>query len=100
MNCIDMRKLVPYEMFPPFGRAALGEAISREIEEARFDAEAKARGCVPERTCRNAYDGREFECSECGTQWHLLVREDVVTEWGHVRTPCFCPNCGAKVVSE
>lgn len=50
-----------------------------------------------ERTCRNSYDGREFHCSGCGTQWHLLTREDALCEWEHVRTPTFCPKCGARV---
>lgn len=53
-----------------------------------------------ERTCRNAFRGREFECSECGTTWHLLSRGDALAEWGHVRDPNYCPNCGAKVVDE
>lgn len=52
----------------------------------------------PERTCRNVYDGREFECSECGMQWHLLDRCDALEEWAHVRNPRYCPECGAKVV--
>ncbi len=51
-----------------------------------------------ERTCENVYGGREFECSECGMQWHLLDRTDATEEWAHVRTPGFCPSCGAKVV--
>ena len=54
----------------------------------------------PERTCRNVYDGREFECSVCGMQWHLLDREDGLEEWAHVRKPRYCPECGAKVVDE
>lgn len=53
-----------------------------------------------DRTCENVYEGREFECSECGTQWHLLDRMDAFEEWEHVRTPGFCPKCGAKVVAE
>lgn len=50
-----------------------------------------------ERTCRNAYDGCEFECSECGTQWHLLDRVDAYEEWTHVLLPPYCPQCGARV---
>lgn len=49
-------------------------------------------------TCRNVHDGREFECSKCGMQWHLLDREDGFDEWAHVRNPKFCPSCGAEVV--
>lgn len=63
--------------------------------------EAKARwNTRHERTCENVYEGREFECSECGTQWHLLERTDAFDEWAHVRTPDFCPSCGAKVVRQ
>lgn len=50
------------------------------------------------RTCHNIYDGREFRCSECGMQWHLLDRADFGEEWAHVRNPAYCPSCGAKVV--
>lgn len=49
-------------------------------------------------TCGNVHDGREFECSECGMQWHLLNRADPLEEWAHVRRPRHCPNCGAKVI--
>lgn len=42
---------------------------------------------VPERTCRNVDDEFPFfECSECGCN--------------AVVVPNYCPNCGAKVVSE
>ena len=50
-------------------------------------------------TCENVHDGREFECSECGMQWHLLDRADSMEEWAHVRRPKFCPSCGKEVVS-
>lgn len=60
--------------------------------------EVSGRVYAPERECRNSYGGREFECSACGMQWHLLDRADACDEWAHVRTPRFCPNCGAKVV--
>ena len=55
---------------------------------------------VPERACRNVHGGREFECSECGTTWHLLSRGDALAEWEHVRDPNFCPSCGARVIEE
>ena len=48
-------------------------------------------------TCVNVYDGREFQCSECGMQWHLLDRGDVFEQWAHVRTPRYCLECGAEV---
>lgn len=51
------------------------------------------------RSCRNTCDGRGFECSACGTRWHLLDRATPLDEWEHVRTPPgFCPSCGMKVV--
>lgn len=49
-------------------------------------------------TCENVHDGREFECSECGMQWHLLDRADALEEWAHVRSPRYCPNCGEEVI--
>lgn len=51
---------------------------------------------VPERTCHDDYDGRQFRCSECGAFIHLLRRDDAF-EWEFVY-PDFCPFCGAKVV--
>lgn len=48
-------------------------------------------------TCENVHGGREFECSNCGMQWHLLDRADEFEEWAHVRNPRFCPGCGAEV---
>lgn len=53
-----------------------------------------------ERTCRNAFRGRKFECSECGTTWHLLSRGDALAEWEHVRDLGYCPSCGARVIEE
>lgn len=67
---------------------------SRETEEEAM----AAWNTRAERTCTNVYAGREFECSECGMQWHLLDREDAMEEWAHVRKPSYCPSCGAKVV--
>lgn len=66
-------------------------------KEALYEA-IKAWNTSAERTCTNVYAGREFECSECGMQWHLLDREDEMEEWAHVRKPSYCPSCGAKVV--
>ena len=51
-------------------------------------------------TCRNVHDGREFECSACGMQWHLLDRADSMEEWAHVRSPRHCPGCGAEVIPD
>lgn len=58
---------------------------------------------LEERTCRNV-DGMEwdFKCSECGCELDVAGREGDVTMWlnGSPMEPSFCPNCGAKVVSE
>lgn len=51
-------------------------------------------------TCRNVHDGREFECSACGMQRHLLDRADNMEEWAHVRSPRHCPGCGAEVIPD
>lgn len=71
---------------------------SGETEDAAITALLKAWNTRAERMCTNVYAGREFECSECGMQWHLLDREDEMEEWAHVRKPSYCPSCGAKVV--
>lgn len=77
------------------GASIHGHGNTKEVSEdhARHRWNTRA-----ERTCTNVYAGREFECSECGMQYHLLDREDEMEEWAHVRKPAFCPNCGAKVV--
>ena len=102
-----LRGLYPNDILPPFAQVrkdiyeAIGCGWGQEHQGQKLHKRlADLIEPEPERTGRNTYEGRELECSECGTQWHLLVREDVVTEWAHVRTPNYCPNCGAKVVSE
>ena len=51
---------------------------------------------VEQRTCRNVYEKGHFKCSECGhyTQARMVYRD------GEPADPRYCPNCGAKVVSE
>ncbi len=47
-------------------------------------------------TCKNSeylYDGSFFECSECGERWELTCGSPADN---HL---CFCPRCGAEVVS-
>lgn len=47
-------------------------------------------------TCKNSehlYDGSFFECSECGERWELTCGGSADN---HL---CFCPRCGAEVVS-
>ena len=47
-------------------------------------------------TCRNAadpYDGSFFDCSMCGERWELTCGSPADN---HL---CFCPRCGAEVVS-
>ena len=72
--------------------------ISRKIEidgERALELALAEAGYVKERTCKNLeYDPPWFTCSGCGfvsvTEW-LACGSD---------TPNYCPNCGAKVVSE
>ena len=71
--------------------------FSHEVENETYAALADL---IDRPTCRNVHDGREFECSECGMQWHLLDRADALEEWAHVRRPKYCPSCGAEVVGE
>lgn len=54
---------------------------------------------VPERTCRNVHKSKDsgcFECSLCGCNalGHNWQSFHLELEWN------YCPNCGAKVVSE
>lgn len=55
--------------------------------------------CVyaPRRTCRmdEIYTEGEWQCSECG----YFARESYDHMAGFVK-PNFCPNCGAKAVSD
>ena len=47
-------------------------------------------------TCKNSeylYDGSFFECSRCGERWELTCGGPADN---HL---CFCPRCGAEVVS-
>lgn len=56
-----------------------------------------------ERTCHDvSFDSREFVCSWCGCHLDMLGIESDPTMWlgGSPIEPSFCPNCGAKVVSE
>ena len=53
---------------------------------------------VPERTCRNVSERPgEFECSECGA---TLYGGDETGFWIDNGDLSYCPNCGARVVSE
>ncbi|MDR3845708.1 MAG: Lar family restriction alleviation protein [Eggerthellaceae bacterium] len=72
--------------------------VNRHLGKLTENEAIEAWNTRAERTCTNVYAGREFECSECGMQWHLLDREDEMEEWAHVRKPSYCPSCGAKVV--
>ena len=48
------------------------------------------------RTCRNVgyyIDHTRFKCSECGYNGWVKWAKDAED-----RVPCYCPNCGAKVV--
>lgn len=56
-----------------------------------------------ERTCHDVSFGlREFVCSWCGCHLDMLGIESDPTMWlgGSPIEPSFCPNCGAKVVTD
>lgn len=59
---------------------------------------------VKERTCENVGEETDFSCSECGARLYIEICGDytMILEDGKtlVTMPNYCPNCGAKVVSE
>lgn len=65
----------------------------RKIDAAILESvepQLNALGWVKERTCRDQDENESlFVCSECGASCQLLVNE------AH-----YCPNCGARVLSE
>lgn len=88
--------------------------MARSRERCAAMAEAARRRARRERTCRNV-GGVEwgFKCSECGGHTHGdpfhvpdEEREELAELLGgriislHGGVPRFCPNCGARVVSE
>ena len=91
MDEITARAMYPYISI------LLNESERREEEDVLFDMEARARGYVPERTCRMEidwdYDGdcpayyRDYVCSECKEDFIYYKNSRV----------SFCPNCGARV---
>ena len=92
-------ELGDYTLFGVGAVLAMDKAGSCDADDASGYLGALA-DIVDAGTCRNVHDGREFECSECGMQWHLLDRADPLEEWAHVRRPRYCPNCGAEVVDD
>ena len=56
----------------------------------------------PERTCRDVGGGDKFVCSKCGASFDYEGRWDEPTYWVDDVAAAveYCPNCGAKVVSE
>lgn len=52
------------------------------------------------KTCRDVHKESFFECSECGCVVQLMCDCDPTIFAGKAITPSYCPNCGAKVVSE
>lgn len=52
---------------------------------------------VPERTCYNTHENRWFKCSACGYGFTDLYADD---EHDINEQPYYCPNCGARMVSE
>lgn len=54
------------------------------------DENMAACGWVRERTCKPIWDEDGFACNKCGYWWPLKHYDNGI--------PCYCPNCGAKVV--
>ena len=67
--------------------------LSSEIEKETYAALAEL---IDRPTCKNVadpYDGSYFECSRCGEKWELTCGSPADN---HLN---YCPDCGAKVVS-
>lgn len=97
VKCLRVDEVGDYTLFGVGAVLAMDRACLCEAEDASGYLAALA-DIVEWPTCRNVHGGREFECSECGLQWHLLDRADSLEEWAHVRRPKHCPNCGRRVV--
>ena len=70
-----------------------GRYGSKNFDSGLFERIAEL---VDRPTCENAadpYDGSFFECSKCGERWELTCGSPADN---HL---CFCPRCGAEVVS-
>lgn len=68
------------------------DGMSRHYEAALFDRLADL---IDRETCRNVSgDQNRFECSECGFEMPTWDGD------GGWMAFYFCPNCGAKVVSD
>lgn len=94
MSYVGMRSLVAAATTPNL----FSDAARREAEDAAFDAEARARGYVPERTCRIfTVDWHEDDLgiwtTDCGTKYQF----DYGTPFDHWT---FCPNCSGRLVRE
>lgn len=66
---------------------------SKNFDDGLFERIAEL---VDRPTCKNSedlYDGSFFECSECGERWELTCGGPADNRL------CFCPRCGAEVVS-
>lgn len=67
--------------------------FGHEVENETYAALADL---IDRPTCKNIadpYDGSFFECSKCGERWELSCGSPADN---HL---CFCPRCGAEVVS-
>lgn len=67
--------------------------FGHEVENETYAALADL---IDRPTCKNIadpYDGSFFECSECGERWELTCGSPADNNL------CFCPRCGAEVVS-
>ena len=71
----------------------VGGKFGHEVENETYAALADL---IDRPTCKNIadpYDGSFFECSKCGERWELICGGPADN---HL---CFCPRCGAEVVS-
>ena len=73
------------------------QSINRAVDNGtEYRLRERLADLIDRPTCKNAadlYDGGLFECSKCGERWELTCGN---LADNHL---CFCPRCGAEVVS-
>lgn len=74
-------------------KVRFGRCGSKNFDEVLF---GRIADLIDRPTCKNIadpYDGSFFECSKCGERWELTCGSPADNNL------CFCPRCGAEVVS-
>lgn len=74
-------------------KVRFGRYGSKNFDEVLF---GRIADLIDRPTCKNIadpYDGSFFECSKCGERWELTCGSPADNNL------CFCPRCGAEVVS-